>query len=254
MACSSASICVQVQLEHEAVMRVDAPAQRLDAARRDRLSADARARRSQAGAGSSSPAMIASSIARPLLPEDVAEHAGDLEVGVLEHLLDAQRHAGHYSRTSCLRVRVRSRSSWIATGGTKLARIRPCASRSAIHVASLTSVLRPGTLRMWVGVGQHQLELAFQHVPHRLPVHARGFHRHVRAPRLAQPVGQREQPRGRGLEGAYLMRWRARRRRCERRPRRCPCARRAPRIADRSTSMIDLPRVRRRRGIPVVEI
>jgi hypothetical protein len=36
----------------------------------------------------------------------------------------------------------------MACGGTKLERIRPCASRSAIHIASLTSVLRPGTLRM----------------------------------------------------------------------------------------------------------
>ena len=50
-----------------------------------------------------------------------------------------------FSRVSCLRVRVRSRSAWIAIGGTKLARIRPCASRSASQVASFTSVLRPGT-------------------------------------------------------------------------------------------------------------
>ncbi|MDT4883063.1 hypothetical protein FQZ97_1190730 [compost metagenome] len=49
------------------------------------------------------------------------------------------------SRTNCLRVRVSVRSSCTATGGTKLARIRPWASRSAIHIASLTSVLRPGT-------------------------------------------------------------------------------------------------------------
>src|SRR5262249_42098634 len=32
--------------------------------------------------------------------------------------------------------------------GTKLERISPCANRSAIHVASFTSLLRPGTLRM----------------------------------------------------------------------------------------------------------
>jgi hypothetical protein len=50
-----------------------------------------------------------------------------------------------FSRVSCLRVRVRSRSAWIAIGGTKLARMRPCASRSASQVASFTSVLRPGT-------------------------------------------------------------------------------------------------------------
>jgi hypothetical protein len=34
------------------------------------------------------------------------------------------------------------------SGGTKLERINPCANKSAIQAASLTSVLRPGTLRM----------------------------------------------------------------------------------------------------------
>ena len=52
------------------------------------------------------------------------------------------------SRTSCLRVRVRSRSSWIGAGGTKLPRISPCANRSAIQAASFRSLLRPGTFRM----------------------------------------------------------------------------------------------------------
>src|SRR3954463_16252826 len=33
-------------------------------------------------------------------------------------------------------------------GGTKLARSRPCSNNSAIHAASATSVLRPGTLCM----------------------------------------------------------------------------------------------------------
>ena len=33
-------------------------------------------------------------------------------------------------------------------GGTKLARISPWAKRSAIHIASFTSVLRPGTALM----------------------------------------------------------------------------------------------------------
>src|SRR4030088_3235873 len=34
---------------------------------------------------------------------------------------------------------------WVWASGTKLARIRPCANSSASHIASLTSVLRPGT-------------------------------------------------------------------------------------------------------------
>ena len=49
------------------------------------------------------------------------------------------------SRTNCLRVRSRLRISCVCVSGTKLARIRPCANNSASHIASLTSVLRPGT-------------------------------------------------------------------------------------------------------------
>ena len=52
------------------------------------------------------------------------------------------------SRVSCLRARSSERSSWIASSGTKLGLISPQATRSAIHVASFTSVLRPGTFLM----------------------------------------------------------------------------------------------------------
>src|SRR5208337_4739836 len=44
--------------------------------------------------------------------------------------------------------RSNSRSSRSGRGGTKLLAIRPCRTRSAIHSASFTSVLRPGTLRI----------------------------------------------------------------------------------------------------------
>lgn len=48
------------------------------------------------------------------------------------------------SRTNGLRGRVKLHKSWMAWGGTKLDRIKPNASKSAIHMTSLTSVLRPG--------------------------------------------------------------------------------------------------------------
>jgi len=51
------------------------------------------------------------------------------------------------SRTSWRRVRVSSRSACCSGGGTKLARTKPCASKSASHRASCTSLLRPGMLR-----------------------------------------------------------------------------------------------------------
>ena len=59
-----------------------------------------------------------------------------------------------FSRVSCLRVRVRSRNAWIGGPGTKLARIRPWASRSASQVASFTSVLRPGTFLTWAALAR----------------------------------------------------------------------------------------------------
>src|SRR5437899_2651065 len=52
------------------------------------------------------------------------------------------------SRTNCLRVRVSARSSCTSSFGTKLAWISPQANRSAIHIASFMSVLRPGTFLM----------------------------------------------------------------------------------------------------------
>lgn len=47
-----------------------------------------------------------------------------------------------------LRWRVRSRSARNGSGGMKLGRTRPCSSSDAPQIASATSVLRPGTLRM----------------------------------------------------------------------------------------------------------
>jgi hypothetical protein len=72
------------------------------------------------------------------LAHDIGKHGVHFDVGVFECLL----HPQHVPR---LRVRIRLRMSWVGVSGTKLARIRPCANNSASHIASLTSVLRPGT-------------------------------------------------------------------------------------------------------------
>ena len=85
--------------------------------------------------------------------QNVADDVGQLQIRVLQRLLDAQG-VPDDSPTSCLRVRVRSRSSWISAGGTKLPRIKPCASRSAIHVASFVSLLRPGRFRMCIALAR----------------------------------------------------------------------------------------------------
>ena len=39
-------------------------------------------------------------------------------------------------------------------------------------------------------VGQHDLKVTFQDVPHRLPINARGLHRNVLYPALKQPCNQ----------------------------------------------------------------
>ena len=86
------------------------------------------------------------------------------------------------SRTSCLRVRSRPRSSWVCGSGTKLApdqavRVTGRPASRIVHVA-----LAPRHVLHVRRIGQHQLELAVvQDVPHRLPVHPRRLHRHVGA-------------------------------------------------------------------------
>ena len=58
-------------------------------------------------------------------------------------------------------------------------------------------------------VGQHQLEVPFEHMPHRRPVHARGLHGDDLHAMRVQPIGQRQKTRsGRG-KGAYFLQRRA---------------------------------------------
>ena len=79
--------------------------------------------------------------------EQIGDHRGELDVGILQHLADAVLASRTIWRCNCRRVRVRSRKARIGSGGTKLARARPCASRSESQRASLASLLRPGMLR-----------------------------------------------------------------------------------------------------------
>jgi hypothetical protein len=93
-----------------------------------------------------------------------------------------------------LLARAQQRSELLdrASSGTKLALICPQATKSAIHVASFTSVLRPGTILDVRRIGHDQLECAVaQDVPHRLPVDPGRLHRHMGAARRRQPAQQR---------------------------------------------------------------
>ena len=109
------------------------------------------------------------------------------------------------SRTSCLRVRSRSRIARVPASGTKLGRIRPCASRSESQTASATSVLRPGTFFTCAALARISVRLlGGEHLPDRAPVDAGRLHGDARAAVALQPVRQGEEPRRGGREGLDL--------------------------------------------------
>jgi hypothetical protein len=78
-------------------------------------------------------------------PAEVGDHTGQFDLGVLEELLQPLRLAGTVSRDAGSGPGQVAESR-IGGGGTSEARTSPCASRSASHSASATSVLRPGTV------------------------------------------------------------------------------------------------------------
>jgi hypothetical protein len=56
---------------------------------------------------------------------------------------------------SCTRYRVSIRSRRICGGGTNDGANSPCSNSCAIHSASRTSLLRPGTAFMWAALSSH---------------------------------------------------------------------------------------------------
>src|SRR5271165_2266555 len=93
------------------------------------------------------PSIRAFSIARPDTPKTSLATLASLMLAVSSSFSSRLRSAAWLS-ISLRRYRSSSRKSRSGAGGTKLLAIRPCRTRSAIHSASFTSVLRPGTLRM----------------------------------------------------------------------------------------------------------
>ena len=63
-------------------------------------------------------------------------------------------HSRVRSWVNAVRALVRSRNSRIGGGGTNEERTSPCAPRSASHIASETSLLRPGIARTWDGLAK----------------------------------------------------------------------------------------------------
>jgi hypothetical protein len=74
---------------------------------------------------------------------DLPQYAGKFDIGRLQQAVNPIGRAVPVLPT-CVRRRVRSRSSRISGGGTKLPRTNPYCSNSAIRAASTRSVLWPG--------------------------------------------------------------------------------------------------------------
>ena len=97
--------------------------------------------------GSRCPSIIASVIRRNVT-DDVAEVTLDSLIPAACMFFSNRWITRLRSVDQRLAIRVRFRNRRISGGGTKLGRNNPCSINCAIHVASATSVLRPGTLRM----------------------------------------------------------------------------------------------------------
>ena len=54
-------------------------------------------------------------------------------------------------------------------------------------------------------IGEQQLELPFQYVPHRFPIHACGFHCHMAHWMALQPVRKPQKLRGRGAPAQLVL-------------------------------------------------
>ena len=174
-------------------------------------------------AGSPSPAMRAASIARPLAPRTSERTLATL-MFASSRTFWIRSECWEISRTSCSRVRVRSRSSWMGVGGTKLLRISPCASRSASQIASFVSLRDPAHCERVGALAKTSAK------PSSSRCHT-GFQ--SRACSRGRPASRR---------GRAVRSWSSRsdvpldasaERRSGHRPLRCPCGRRAPRTGDR---------------------
>ena len=143
--------------------------------------------------GSVSPAMSAARIARPLTPRMSVTTCVNFTFAS-SSVFCRRCVCRVISRTSCLRVRVRSRSSWSGPAA------RSCPESARAPTGRRSRPRRSGRAARNVPVccarREHQRErlFVFEDVPHRLPVHAGRLHRHVRAARLGQPGRQFGRP------------------------------------------------------------
>ena len=141
----------------------------------------------------------------PAHAHDVADHRVELDVGVLQGLLQAQRMAGPLAH------QLLARSQQAAQFLRRLVRheARPDQAMGfqiAQPVAVADVALAPRHVLHVRCIRQHQLALAVvQDVPHRLPVNPGRLHHHVIDAVAVQPIRQRQQLTRRRLEAPHLL-------------------------------------------------
>ena len=241
---------LEVQLEHRAVMRGDAAAQRLDQGAA--LAPGGALRQRGQRSGSLSPAMMAPSMARPEAVSTSESTLPSLRLASSSTFW-MRRECWEISRTSCLRVRVRSRSSWIGGGRHEAGADQAVREQIGEPHRIVDVGLAAGDVADVLGVGQHQLEV-------RLPAHARPAA--SRRPWPPSPRGcsrARQATRQARAARASWSRscgshdgWAATR--SARRPPRCPCARPGRHSADRALAWVILLVAAAPGGALVIEI
>ena len=145
----------QVQLEHEAMMGRHPTVQRVDQLACERLE-PSRVRLGQRS-GSVSPAIRALQHRPAALAEQVADRLlVSFTFASSENSSATAACADAVSRTSCVRVRVRSRRSWIGAGGTKLLPDQPHGQQIRDPLRVLHVALASGDVPDVLRIGQHQ--------------------------------------------------------------------------------------------------
>ena len=120
------------------------------------------------GPGFSSPAIIASVIARPVTPM-MPETTEPSLTFASSRIFPTRLTCEFRSRTSASRSRVRSRRSRISGGGTKLPLSSPHSRSCAIHSQFPNVRLPAGHVLDVPGVDQQQPEAGLEHRVHRAP-------------------------------------------------------------------------------------
>ena len=139
--------------------------------------------------GSRSPARIASRMARPVTPGDVAEDVVELEVHLVEGLLHVLGVGGRQTESRVSRWRRRDRTAQTVSGGRKEARRRPDGVEVLEPLAVLDVGLPAGDVLHVARVDQADLEPAgLQDLVQGDPVDAGGLHGHGGDAALREPI------------------------------------------------------------------